>query len=53
MEKRYRVTKRDIRGIACEILVPILIVIFGLAIITIKWLSDDDSVIITPKGLYG
>jgi ATP-binding cassette subfamily A (ABC1) protein 3 len=53
LEKRFRVTKRDFRGLLCEIFVPIFIVIAGLAIMTIKWMKDDDNVIISPGGLYG
>ncbi|CAD8078613.1 unnamed protein product [Paramecium primaurelia] len=52
MQKRFRIFKRDIRGLICEIFVPILVVISGLAIMTVKWMKDDDLAIITPQGLY-
>lgn len=48
MEKRFRIFKRDIRGLVCEIFVPILVVICGLAIMTVKWMKDDELAIITP-----
>lgn len=53
MQKRFRIFKRDIKGWFCEIFVPILVVVVGLAIMTAKWIMDDDLAIISPEGLYG
>lgn len=41
------------KGLFCEIFVPILIVIVGLALMTMKWITNDELAIISPQGLYG
>lgn len=53
MEKRIRISKRDYAGLLCEIFVPILVVIAGLGIMTIKWMKDDYSLTIDPYDIYG
>lgn len=53
MQKRFRIIKRDMKGLFCEIFVPILIVIVGLALMTMKWITNDELAIISPQGLYG
>ncbi|CAD8082367.1 unnamed protein product [Paramecium sonneborni] len=52
MQKRLRIFRRDTRGLICEIFVPILVVISGLAIMTVKWMKDDEIAIITPQSMY-
>ena len=47
--KRLNYSKRDKKGILCEIILPILMVIFGLAIMTIKFIKESPSLIIEPE----
>jgi len=53
MLKRARVFRRDPKSLVCEVFLPVLIVIAGLSIMTIKFFNDDISLIISPTSLYG
>ena len=44
--KRFHYSKRDKKGFFCEIMLPIIMVIFGLAIMTIKFIKESPSLII-------
>jgi ATP-binding cassette subfamily A (ABC1) protein 3 len=48
--KRYHYFKRDLRGFSCEILLPCMIVIVGLALMTITFISDSPRMIITANN---
>jgi len=47
--KRYNYFKRDSRGLACEILLPILIVVFGLLLLLIEIVVESPSELLSPK----
>jgi ATP-binding cassette subfamily A (ABC1) protein 3 len=49
--KRCRYFKRDVRGLLCEILLPCIIVVCGLAIMTTTFLIESPSLAITPSSL--
>ncbi|EAR99563.1 ABC transporter family protein (macronuclear) [Tetrahymena thermophila SB210] len=47
--KRFLYFRRDIRGLLCEVLLPILIVIVGLAITLINNIQSSPSLLIEPS----
>ena len=47
--KRYHYSKRDKKGILCEIIVPIIMVIIGLSIMTISFLKESGALIMEPS----
>ena len=49
--KRYHYSKRDKKGILCEIIVPIIMVIIGLSIMTISFLKESGALIMEPSML--
>lgn len=47
--KRYIYFKRDIKGLFCEIIIPILIITIGLALTKIDIVADQPAVLYEPK----
>lgn len=48
--KRMHIYKRDKTGLICEIIIPIILVIFGLLLTKINILSDSPGVPIEPTA---
>ena len=46
--KRVRYFRRDIRGLMCEIFLPCIIIVLGLAILLITFINDSPSIVLTP-----
>ncbi len=44
--KRIRYFKRDLRSLSCEIFLPCVIVVVGLALMTISFIKDSPSLLI-------
>lgn len=50
--KRFIYFKRDVRGLICEILLPIIIVILGLSFTLIKFVNDPKPMDYTPAAAF-
>lgn len=48
--KRMRYFKRDLRSLCCEILLPCLIVVCGLALMTVSFVIEPPEIIISAKN---
>ncbi|CAD8078681.1 unnamed protein product [Paramecium primaurelia] len=48
--KRSRYFKRDIRSLCCEILLPCLVVLLGLILMTIEFITEPEIVLLTPPS---
>jgi ATP-binding cassette subfamily A (ABC1) protein 3 len=48
-KKRFIYFKRDIKGLVCEIVLPIIIIWLGLSVTTIQILTEEDPISLTPK----
>lgn len=48
MLKRLRIFRRDLMQLFCEVLLPIIIIIAGLGMLTIKFVKDDITVAVNP-----
>ena len=61
IKKRLQYFKRDKRGLACEIFIPCIMLIFGLYMLTMPgsyeqksyWLDTDKLYDYTPNNFYG
>ena len=51
--KRFNIYKRDRCGLVCEILVPVLLVLFGLSLLQIGWLKDSPSFYLNTSAYPG
>lgn len=47
--KRARYFKRDIRSLFCEILLPCIIVVVGLALMTVNYIYDSPELLVLPS----
>ena len=50
LAKRMHIYKRDKSGLVCEIIVPIILVIFGLALTKLNFLSDSVAIPLVPTA---
>ncbi|CAD8172616.1 unnamed protein product [Paramecium pentaurelia] len=52
--KRARFFKRDLKSLCCEILLPCLVVLLGLILMTIEFITEPNIIILTPPSeCYG
>lgn len=51
--KRFNIYKRDRCGLVCEVLVPIVLVLFGLSLLQIPWLKDSPSYYLDTSAYPG
>ncbi|CAK63379.1 unnamed protein product (macronuclear) [Paramecium tetraurelia] len=52
--KRVRFFKRDMMSLCCEILLPCLVVLVGLILMTINFITEPDIIILSPPSeCYG
>lgn len=46
--KRARYFKRDLKSLCCEILLPCLIVLLGLILMTISFITEPNVILLNP-----
>lgn len=52
--KRARFFKRDVKSLCCEILLPCLVVLLGLILMTIEFITEPNIIVLTPPSeCYG
>jgi ATP-binding cassette subfamily A (ABC1) protein 3 len=51
MKKRVLYFKRDLRGLMCEVLLPVLLVIAGLSILLIQIFYNSPAQVLVPADL--
>ena len=51
--KRFNIYKRDKCGLVCEIIVPVILVLMGLGLLQIPWITDSDSFYLTTDAYPG
>ena len=51
--KRFNIYKRDKCGLVCEIVVPIILVIFGLSLLQVSWLKNPPTFLLTTDAYPG
>ena len=51
--KRFNIYKRDKCGLVCEIIVPVVLVILGLSLLQIGWLSDSPAFTLDTSAYPG
>ena len=51
--KRFNIYKRDKCGLVCELVVPVILVIFGLGLLQISWLENPPAFQLTTDAYPG
>lgn len=51
--KRFNIYKRDKCGLVCEILVPVILVLLGLSLLQIGWLTDSPAFVLNTSAFPG
>lgn len=50
--KRLNYFKRDLRSVFCEILIPCLVIVFGLALMTISFVKTAPALCLNANNIF-
>lgn len=53
LTKRFNIYKRDKCGLVCEVLVPVILVLFGMGLLQIGWLKDSAAFTLDTSAYPG